>query len=63
MLASDMTNHTETTHAKVDLVSLAVDRAAHLARTSRHDCDPVRWSHEASHVGDLSVLALALRRN
>jgi hypothetical protein len=39
---------------------LALDRAQELCDSRPDAGDATRWSHEALHVGDLSVLALAL---
>ena len=58
-----MNNDTETTQATgLGSLEQVIARAQQLidARPAA-ECSPA-WVHEAAHVGDLSVLALALRR-
>ena len=56
-----MTNSRTTTNQSSDeLLRLAVERTKHLSASSPEDRRAVDWHYEASNVGDMSVLALAL---
>ena len=49
-------NHSAAAHSRQ-----AVDRAKALVASAPRGEHSLRWSSEAAHVGDLAVLALALR--
>jgi hypothetical protein len=59
----DMTNsrHDENHERRDPHLSLALDHARVLAEAPRERTYSPGWSAHAAHVGDLSVLALALR--
>lgn len=62
-LEPDMTNSRTTTNQSSDeLLRFAAERTKHLSSSSAEERRSIEWHHEAAHVGDISVLALALMR-
>ena len=63
MVDTEMTHHPHIPSQSADAVTRqAVERAKTLVATNPRGQASVAWAYEASHVGDLSVLALALLR-